>query len=96
MRSAFHFLFKTYKGKEKLEQSGKNLQKYTIERNESFAFELKPVEIDMFNDKEENEVKESVEKRKKNNKGLLKKNKALKRQKKAEKEKKMKKSCGRG
>ena len=65
LRSTFHLLFKTYKGKEKLEQSGKNLQKCTIERNESFAFELKPIEIDMFNDKKENEVKESVEKRKK-------------------------------
>ena len=69
LRSAFHLLFKSYKSKGKLEQSGKNLQKYTIERNESFAFELKPVEIDMFHDKEENEVKESVEKRKKKQQG---------------------------
>ena len=46
------------------EQSGKNPKNYTIERNESFAFEQKPIEIDMFNDAEEKEINERVEKRK--------------------------------
>ena len=36
---------------------GKNPQ----ERNESFAFEQKLVEIDSFNDQEQKEVKEKVE-----------------------------------
>ena len=61
LRNTFHLVFKTYKDKKKLEQSGKNLQNYTFERNESFVFEQKPIKIDMFNDEEEKEIKERVE-----------------------------------
>ena len=43
-----------------LEQSGENPQKFTIGRNESFVFEKKPIEFDMFNDEEEKEIKERV------------------------------------
>ena len=60
LRNKFHLVFKTYKDKKKLEQSGKNLQNYTFERNESFVFEQKPIKIDMFNDEEEKEIKERV------------------------------------
>ena len=45
-----------------LEQSGENPQKFTIGRNESFVFEKKPIEFDMFNDEEEKEIKQRVEK----------------------------------
>ena len=65
LRSTFHLVFKTYKAKKKFEQSGKNPENYTFERNESFAFEQNPVEIDMFKDEEEKEIKERVEKRQK-------------------------------
>ena len=57
LKSTFHLTFKTYKDKKKPEKMGKNPQ----ERNESFAFEQKPVEIDSFNDQEQKEVKEKVE-----------------------------------
>ena len=53
LKSTFHLIFKTYKDKKKLEKMGKNPHDYTLERNESFAFEQKPVEIDTFNDQKE-------------------------------------------
>ena len=43
-------------------------------------FRQKPVEIDMFNDEEEREVKETVEKRKKKPQEIAEKDKTLKRQ----------------
>ena len=55
LKSIFHLIFKTYKDKKKLEKTGKNPQDYTLEKNESFAFEQKPVEIDTFNDHKEKE-----------------------------------------
>ena len=58
-----------------------------FERNESFVFEQKPMKIDMFNDEEEKEIKERIEKRKKKRQEVAEKNKALKQQKQAEKEK---------
>ena len=60
------------------EQSGKNPKNYTIERNESFAFEQKPIEIDIFNDEEEKEINERVEKRKNKQQEVAEKNNALK------------------
>ena len=87
LRSIFHLVFKTNKDKKRLEQSGKNPQNYTIERNESFVFKQKPIEIDTFNDEEEEKIKERVEKRKKKRQEVAEKNKALKQQKNAEKEK---------
>ena len=53
LRSTFHLVFKTYKDKKKLEQSGKNPQNYTIKRNEPFVFEQKPIDFDMINDEKE-------------------------------------------
>ena len=61
----FTFFLKLTRTKKKLEQSGKNRQNYTIERNESFAFVQKLIEIDMFDDEEEKEIKDRVGKRKK-------------------------------
>ena len=40
----------------KIEQSGKNPQNYAVERNESFSFEQKPIEINIFNNDEEAEI----------------------------------------
>ena len=34
------------------------------EKHETYSFELKPIKIDIFNDEEEKEIKERVEKRK--------------------------------
>ena len=65
LKSTFQLVFKTYKDKKKNEQTGKNPQNYHVEWKDSFVFEQKLVEIDMFNDEEEKEVKERVEKRKK-------------------------------
>ena len=61
----FTFFLKLTRTKKKLEQSAKNCQNYTIERNESFAFVQKLIEIDMFDDEEEKEIKDRVGKRKK-------------------------------
>ena len=66
LRSTFHLVFKTYKDKKKSEQSGKNPENYTFERNEAFVFEQNPVEIDMVKDEEEKEIKERVEKKTEN------------------------------
>ena len=60
------------------EQSGKNPKNYTIERNELFAFEQKPIENDIFNDEEEKEINERVEKRKNKQQEVAEKNNALK------------------
>ena len=87
LKSIFHFIFKTYKDQKKLVKTAKNPQNYTLERNESFAFEQKPVEIYTFNDQEEKEVKEKVKKRKRKRQEVAEKNKALKLQKKAKKDK---------
>ena len=89
MKSNFHIVFKTYKVKEKLEASlGKNLNNYKKIRNETSAYEQKPIKVDDFNEIEEKQVKEWVERRKqkkreetKNNK-LLKKNRSKTRNKK--------------
>ena len=87
LKSTLQLVFKTYKNKKSPEQTGKNLQYYQVEWNESFVFEQKPVEIDMCNNEEETEVKERVKKTKKQQEATEKKNKTLKRQKKVEKEK---------
>ena len=53
LKSTFQLILKTYKDKKKLEKTGKNPQDYTLKRNDSFAFEQKPVEIDTFNNQKE-------------------------------------------
>ena len=65
----------------KVEETGKNPKNYQAEWHDSFVFEQKLVEIDMFNDEQEKEVKERVEKRTKKRQEVAEKDKALKRQK---------------
>lgn len=62
-------MFKTYKDKKRLNKL-KKIKKYQVEWRESFENEQKPIEIDIFNNEEEQIVKERVEKRKKSNKKL--------------------------
>ena len=65
LKSNFHIIFKTYKDKKKLDSSlGKNPENYQSIRNETNIYEQKPINIDNFNETEENEVKERVEKQK--------------------------------
>ena len=78
-------MFKIYKDKKKLENTGTNPQDYTLERNEQFAFEQKPVESDTFNDQEEKKINEKVEKRKRKRQEVAENNEALKQQKKGRK-----------
>ena len=65
LKSMFQLVFKTYKDKKKIEQTGKNPQNYQVERRKSFEHEQKPIEIDIFNNEEKIEAKDRVEKRKK-------------------------------
>ena len=64
LKSTFHIIFKTYKDKKKMEPLGKNPQNYENICNETCAFEQKLIKIDDFNEAEEKEVKEHVEKNK--------------------------------
>ena len=64
LKSNFHIIFKTYKDKKQLESSlEKNPKNYENIRKEANVYEQKPVTIDDFNEAEEKEVKERVEKR---------------------------------
>ena len=90
LKSTFQLVFKTYKDKKEIEQTGKNPQNYQAKRHDSFAFEQKPVEIDMFNNDEEKQVKQRVVKRKKKRQEVVEK-KDPKRQKKPPKKQKIKK-----
>ena len=47
-----------------MEHLPKEPSNFTKERNETFKFEQKPLEIDDFNNAEEEEVNEKIEKRK--------------------------------
>ena len=65
LNSNFHIIFKKYNDKKQLEISlGKNPENYEIMQNETLIFEQKPIKADDFNEIEEKEVKEWVEKRK--------------------------------
>ena len=68
LRSTFHLVFKTYKDKKKLEQSGKNPQNYTIKKIESFVFEQKPIEFDTINVRKRKKLKKELKKERKNDK----------------------------
>ena len=89
-------MFKTYNNKKRLKKTGKNPQNYQVERRESFEHEQKSIEIDIFNDKEEKEIRKRVELSKKKRQEVAEKNKALKRQKKLKKENKKRLSYGSG
>ena len=65
LKSNFHIIFKTYKGKKQLESSlAKNPENYEKICNETNIYEQKPINVDHFNDVEEKEVKERAEKQK--------------------------------
>ena len=79
LKSNFHIIFKTYKDKNKLESSlGKNLENSETIRNERNIYEQKPVNVDDFNEVEEKDVKEKVEKQKQERREVPEKNKLLK------------------
>ena len=65
LKSNFHIIFKTYKDKKHLESSlGKTPENYKNIHNETNIYEEKPINLNDFNEVEEKEVKERVEKRK--------------------------------
>ena len=69
LKSTFHNIFKTYKDKKKkkkkkLQKLGENPQNYESVHNETSVYKQKPIKIDDFNEAEEKENKEHVEKRK--------------------------------
>ena len=66
--------------KKNVEQSGKNPQNYAVGRNESFSFDQDPLEINIFNDEEEAEIKKRVEKRKMKPQEVTKRSQVLKQQ----------------
>ena len=83
LKSNFHIIFKTYKDKKQLESSRtKNSENYETNHNETNLYEEKPTNIDDFNEVEEKEVKENVEKRKVKRGEVAEKNKLLKKKKK--------------
>ena len=55
---------RTKKKKKKVQQLGENPQNYESVHNETSVYEQKPIKIDDFNEAEEKENKEHVEKRK--------------------------------
>ena len=77
-----------------MESLGKNPQNYENICNETCAFEQKLIKIDDFNEAEEKEVKEHVEKTKTKRWEVAEKNKLLKKKKKLEENKKQRKKCG--
>ena len=63
--------------KKKLEQLSKEPCNFTKERNETFKFEQKPLDIDDFNNTEEEEVYEKIEERKKKRRKIAEKKKQI-------------------
>ena len=79
LKSNFHIIFKTYKDKKQLKSSlGKNPNNYESIRDEKNIYEQQPINIDQFNEIEDPEVKEHVEKRKQKRLKDAEKNKLLK------------------
>ena len=79
LKCNFHIIFKTYKDKKQLERSlGKNPENYESMRNETYNYEQKRINVDDFNEVEEKEVNERVEKRKEKRREVAEKNKLLK------------------
>ena len=88
LRSNFHIIFKTYKDKKQLETSlGKNPDNYETIRNGTSIFEQKTIKVDDFNEIEEKQVKERVEKRKQKRHEAVEYNKVLKKKRKLEENK---------
>ena len=88
-------MFKRYKDKKNIESFGKNPQNYKNVRDETNVYEQKSIKINDFNEDEEKEVKERVEKRKIKRREVAEKNKPLKKKQKTRKKIKiLKKKCG--
>ena len=64
LESNFHIIFKTYKDKMQIGCIGKNPINYESIRKETNTYEQKPVNIDDFNDYQEAEIKDRVNKQK--------------------------------
>ena len=87
----FHIIFKAYKDKEQLESSlGKNPENYEPIGNETDTYEQNPIIVYDFNEVEEREVKEIVEKRKQKRQEVAKKKKKLLKKKRKQEESKTK------
>ena len=71
-------MFKIYQEKQNIESLGKNPQNYKNVRDETNVYEQKSIKINDFNEDEEKEVKERVEKRKIKRREVAEKNKPLK------------------
>ena len=67
LKSNFHIMFKSYRGKMMIRQQylANNLVNYENEHKETCEFQQKPIKnFDEFSDSEEQEIKQSAEKRK--------------------------------
>ena len=64
LKSSFHIMFKTYKRKKKMNLLGKSPKNYEEISNDVLVYEQKPIKIDNFNEAEQKEIKEHIEKRK--------------------------------
>ena len=80
LKSNFHSIFI-------FSSLGKNPENYESIRNETNIYEQKPINIDDFNEIEENEMKERVEKRKQKRREVAEKNKHMKKKKQEEENK---------
>ena len=81
-------MLKTYKDKMQMRAMVKNPINYENIRKETNIYEQNPTKIDDFNDAEEAEAKEHVQKRKEKQKNVAEKNKLLKKNKNLKKTKK--------
>ena len=81
-------MLKTYKDKMQMRAMVKNPINYENIRKETNIYEQKPTKIDDFNDAEEAEAEEHVQKRKEKRKNVAEKNKLLKKNKNLKKTKK--------
>ena len=87
LKSTFHIMFKTYKDKKDIESLGTNPPDYENVRNETDVYEQKPIKIDDFNEAEEKEIQERVEKRKIKQREVAEKKKTFLKKKKQEEKK---------
>ena len=87
LKSNFNIMFKTYKDKMQIRSIGKNPNNYENIQKETNIYEHKLVNIDVFNDSEEADIKERVEQRKNKRKEVAEKNKLLKNKRKAKENK---------
>ena len=82
LKRNFHIMFKTYRDKMQMRAVGKNPSNYESLQKETSIYEQKPINIDDFNDLEEAEVKEWVNKRKQKRCEITENNKLFKKTKK--------------